>query len=262
MTLLAGTGRVALSRLRGINYLAAVLLAVLTTAVNPRAWRRTVRRAVSRQIVSTGVESLGLVSLVALLAGVLIVVQVQVWVSKVAQSRLLGPVLVAVVIREAGPLMANFVGIARSGNAISVELANMKVHGEVRALEAQGVDPFVYLVVPRVLGVTVSTFCLSLVFILVCLGSGYLCARLAGVHTGPPLAFAQSITLAIGRADLVNVVTKATAPPLVWGTICCVEGLAVGDSQAEVTRAASRSLQRSIVALFVILTVTSVLTYA
>lgn len=261
MAFLAGTGRLALDRLRGASYLAAVLLGVLTTALRPNSWRRTVRDAVSRQIVSAGLEAVGFVSLIAFLAGILIVVQVQLWLTKVAQSRLLGPVLVTVVIRELGPLLANFVVIARSGNSIAVELASMKISGEVRALDAQGVDPFVYLVIPRVLGVTISTFCLTLVFIVVSLGGGYLCARLAGVQALAVGTFVDSISRAIDRADLFNVVMKATVAPLVWGTICCVEGLSVANATSDITRAASRGLQRSIVALFMIITLISVLTY-
>src|SRR5690348_11540165 len=261
MTFLANTGRVALERLRGLNYHAAVLGAVLTSALQPRTWRRTVREALSRQIVATGAEAVGFVSIIALFAGVLVVVQVQLWVSKVAQSRLLGPVLVTVVIRELGPLMANFAAIARSGNAITLELANMKIFGEVRALDAQGVDPFVFLVLPRVLGVMVSTLCLTLLFIIVCLGGGYLCAWIAGVHVGGLRDFADTVTRAIGRADLWNVVTKSALPPLVWGTICCVEGLSVAGVSADVTRAASRAIQRSIISLFAIVTVISILTY-
>ena len=76
--------------------------------------------------------------IIALFAGVLVVVQVQLWVSKVAQSRLLGPVLVTVVIRELGRIHGEFAAIARSGNAITLELANMKISGEVRALTRRG----------------------------------------------------------------------------------------------------------------------------
>jgi phospholipid/cholesterol/gamma-HCH transport system permease protein len=262
MTLLASIGRTALDVLRRLNNLAAVLLGVLSVALRPIGWRRTVREATSRQIVATGVEAVGFVSFIALVAGLLIVVQVQVWLNTVAQSRLLGPVLVTIVIRELAPLMTNFVLIARSGTGYAAELGNMKIAGEVRALDAQGVDPFVYLVVPRVLAATVSTFCLTVLFVLVCLTGGYLCARLTRVYVGGPSTFAFSVTRAIGAADIVNIVTKTIVPAFIWGAICCVEGLAVGATRADVTRAASRSLQRAIIVTFVILAAVSVLTYA
>jgi phospholipid/cholesterol/gamma-HCH transport system permease protein len=261
MAWVATIGKTTLDGLRGLSDLAAVATAVLATALRPRDWRRTVREATSRQIVFTGVEAVGFVSFVALLAGLLIVVQVQFWLSKVAQSRLLGPVLVTVVIRELAPLLTNFVVIARSGTAYAAELGNMKVAGEVRALDAQGVDPFVYLVVPRVVAAVVSTLCLTVLFVLVCLSGGYVCARVAHVYVGTPLNFAYSVMRAIGPADIASIVSKAVLPAFVWGTICCVEGLSAGETRADVTRAASRSLQRSVVATFVILAVVSLVTY-
>ena len=262
MVLLAKLGEAALQLLRSLGYLAAVLAAVLAVAVRPLGWRRTVREATSRQVVATGVEAAGFVSFVAFVAGLLIVVQVQLWLSKVAQSRLLGPVLVTVVIRELAPLMTNFVVIARSGTGFASELGNMKIAGEVRALEAQGVDPLAYLVFPRVLASTVSTFCLTVLFVLVCLTGGYLCARLAGVYVGGPMEFAFRVTRAIAAADVVNIVTKSVVPAFIWGTICCLEGLSVHATRLDVTRAASRSLQRAIVATCAILALITVITYA
>ena len=63
---------------------------------------------------------------------------------------------------------------------MTTELGVLKVNGDVRTLEAAGGDPFVQLVMPRVLGMAVSTFCLTIVFILVAFASGYLVRGLDG----------------------------------------------------------------------------------
>lgn len=262
MTVLVTIGRAAWDYARGLSYTAACVFAVLTTAVDPRSWPRTAREALSRQIVSAGADAVGLISFIAFLAGVLIVVQVQLWLNKVAQSRLLGPVLVTVVIRELAPLMANLVCIARTGQANTAQLAHMKLSGQVRALEAQGLDPFTSLVVPRVLGVTISTFCLTLIFILVSLSGGYFFARMINVHVGGLAMFGFGIARAIGRADLLNVLTKSAIPPLVWSTISCMRGLAVGEGVGDITPVMNRSLGHSVVSHFTIITIVSVLTYA
>ena len=260
MNVLAFIGGSVLQRLRDVGYLAAVVSGVLLVAARPDTWRRTVRDALGRQVFSVGVKSIGLVCLVALAVGIPVVVQTQLWLGHVGQSELLGPILVTVVLREAGPLLANLMVIGRSANVIAAELGAMKLSGEVRALDAQGLDPFVYLVVPRVLGVTISVLCLSVLFILLALISGYVCGRLVGVQT-PPAVFLDSITGAIGLADLLNVVLKAVVPALLSGTICCAEGLDTGDGVADVGQAMSRSLHRSVVALFVTSALISVLTY-
>jgi phospholipid/cholesterol/gamma-HCH transport system permease protein len=246
---------------RDVNHVIAVVVAVLGLSLRPGTWRRTVRDALGRQILFAGVESVGLIAVIALVVGVLFVVQAQVWFDEIGQSGLLGPVLVRVVIREVGPLLVNFVVIGRAGNAIAAELGTMKVLGEVRVLDAQGLDPFRFLVVPRVLGMAVSTFCLTVLFVVFSLLSGSVCGQFIGVRSGPGL-FIAAVARALGPADLWNLIAKSTVPALLAGAISCVEGLGVGPLLADVRRATTRSLHRSIVALFLTAALISVLTYA
>jgi phospholipid/cholesterol/gamma-HCH transport system permease protein len=250
-----------MGRLRDARFLAAVIGAVILLGFRPSTWPNTVRDVLGRQIVSLGIQATGLVSVVAFLAGFLVVVQTQVWLRRVSQSYLLGPILVTVLIRELAPLLTNFVVIGRGGAAVATELGNMKLAGEVRSLEAQGVDPFIFLVVPRVVGFIVSVFCLTVIFIVVALVSGYACSVIVGVNTGGPRMFARSVASAIAPADVFNLLSKALIPAMVSGAICCAEGLSVDRRHRDVSQAATRSFHRSVVSLFVISTIVSVLTY-
>jgi phospholipid/cholesterol/gamma-HCH transport system permease protein len=258
---LAFIGSVALERFARIAHLVAVTLAVLRLSVRVRTWRRTVREVLARQILLTGVEATGFTSRVALLVGVSVVVEAQLWLKKVGQSKLLGPLLVAVIIRELGPLLANIIVIGRSGNAIAADLGHMKFSGEVRVLDAQGLDPLVYLVIPRVLAMMVSVLCLTVIFIFVSLFSGYAFGYLIGAKTGGSTGYLDSITGAIGPWDVFNVITKSLIPSLLAGVICCTEGLGVGGTITEIPEAISRAVQRSVVMLFFVSAVISALTY-
>lgn len=261
MNWLAVTGERSLKRVRGIFHLAALVWAVLVVAIRPRCWTRPVRNVLGRQILFTGVEAVPFMTLVAGMTGIAIVVQVQLWLTKMGQSQLLGPMLAAVVIREAAPLIANFVVIGRSGSAVATELGNMKVNGEVDLLDAQGIDPFLYLVVPRVLSLAVSVFCLAFVFILVSLGSGFVCGVLVGANLGSPGAFAESVLNAVQKEDLINLVAKTVCPGLVTGAICCTEGFSVQTAVTEVPQATTRALVGSVGAFFIVAAVVSLITY-
>jgi len=63
--------------------------------------------------------------------------------------------------------------------------------GEVEALEALGIDPVHYLVVPRVLGMAVGVFSLTVYLILGALISGYVWAFLQDVPLRPTDYFRQ-----------------------------------------------------------------------
>jgi phospholipid/cholesterol/gamma-HCH transport system permease protein len=261
MSLLGNIGAKALGGLRATNYAFAMIWSIGLLAARPRNWPRTVRDVLARQILFTGIDALPFVSLIALLAGVSVVVQTQVWVSMAGQAELLGPILVMVIVREAGPLLTNFVVIARSGTAVAAELANMRVADEVNTLDAQGVDPTIYLVMPRVLGFAASVFCLTIVFVIVSLVVGYLSGQLIRPNTSDPLLFLESVLRAIRRADIYNFLAKTLLTGLLTGSICASEGLAIAGSITEVPQAVTRGVVRSIGALFIVSAIVSLLTY-
>src|SRR5207249_9259941 len=93
----------------------------------------------------------------------------------------LGTIMVIVVVRELGPLLTALLVLARVGTANVVELGTARATGEVEALEALGIDPVHYLVVPRVVGMAVGLFALTVYLILGALVSGYLWAFIQDV---------------------------------------------------------------------------------
>lgn len=258
---LAGVGSFVRAQWDEVRHAAAVIGTVVLVAVWPRYWVRTVRRAFARQVLVIGFESVGFVSGVAVFVGVAVVVQLAFWVGEAGQSQLLGPLLVTVVARELGPVLINIVVIVRCGSAMATELGIMKIGGRIHVLEAQGITPFIYLVVPRVLGAAVSTFCLTVIFILVALTSGYWFGVILG--KGPPdlLIFANSVFEAVSAKDMLNVVSKSILPALFASASCCIGGLGVSGSVLAVPSATQRALTRSVAGLFFICVVVSLLTY-
>lgn len=260
MNLLASIGKSTIAWLSRIFYLATILAGALYYAMRPSTWRRPVRWVFVRQILFTGAEASQFTSRIALLVGVSVVVQAQLWLGKVGQQQLLGPIMVAVIVRELGPLLANLIVILRSGNAITTELGIMKVTGEIRVLESQGVDPFLYLIVPRVIAMAICIFSLTVIFITVCLFSGYVSGVIFGVKsTGG--TFLNSVAGAMGPVDVLNVLLKSLIPGLFSGAICCIEGMSVEHAITEVPPASSRAVQRCVVTAFLISAVITVFSY-
>ncbi len=258
---LAGVGSFVRAQWDELRHVAAVIGTVLCVCVQPRYWVRTVRKALALQVLSIGVEPLWFVGAVAVFVGISVVVQLTFWVGEAGQSQLLGPLLVAVVARELGPVLINLVVIVRSGSAMTTELGVLKINGEVRALEAQGGDPFLQLVLPRVLGTAVSTFCLTIVFILVAFVSGYWFAAWMGIGSRDLLLFADTVSGAVQPKDIFNILAKSILPALFASASCCIGGLGVGGSVTDIPQATQRALTCSVAGLFVISAVVSLLTY-
>ena len=246
---------------RELHHTAAVIGMVLFTGVRMRCLSRAVWRAFALQVLAIGVEPLWFVGAVAVFVGISVVVQLTFWTGETGQSQLLGPLLVAVVARELGPVLINLVVIVRSGSAMATELGVLKINGEVRALEAQGGDPFLHLVMPRVLGMAVSTFCLTIVFILLAFASGYLFAAWLGKGSGDLFLFVDTLSRAVQPKDIFNILAKSILPALFASASCCIGGLGVGESIAEIPVATQRALTRSVAGLFCISATVSLLTY-
>jgi phospholipid/cholesterol/gamma-HCH transport system permease protein len=257
----AGTGNFVRVQWDELRYAAAVIGTVICLMVRPRLWVRPVRTAFARQVLAIGVEPLWFVGALGVFVGISVVVQLTFWAGEAGQSQLLGPLLVAVVARELGPVLINLVVIVRSGSAMTTELGILKINGEARALEAQGNDPFSHLVLPRVLGTAVSTFCLTIVFIFVAFASGFLFAAWMGKGSQDLPLFADTVSSAVRPVDVFNILAKSILPALFAGASCCIGGLGVGESVADIPQATQRALTRSVAGLFVISAVVSLLTY-
>jgi phospholipid/cholesterol/gamma-HCH transport system permease protein len=258
-SVLRAIGDAALTRLSSVCRVLSIVTSALWLGGRTPFWPRTTRGQLSRQILFTGVEALRLTCLVAFLAGVSVVVQAQLWLSRLGQSEALGALLVTVVIREVGPLLVNFIVIGRSGTAVAAELASMRVHGEVRVLDAQGLDPMAYLVMPRVLGMAISVFGLAVVFAFVCLASGYASGVIMGIASRYPWVFFGQVMREMSPLTLVSMLMKTLLPGLLTGAIACLEGLSIGGAATEIPQAVTRAVVKSLAATLVLFALVTVM---
>lgn len=240
---------------------AAVIGTALVFALRPSCWDRAAVREFARQILAVGIAPMAFVCALGLFVGISVIVQLSFWAGEAGQSQLVGPLILTVVARELAPVLINLVVIVRSGSAMTTELGVLKVDGEMAALEARGGDPFRHLVMPRVLAVALSTFCLTTVFILVTFASGFVFAAWTGKGSADLTLFANNVCNAIQPRDVLNIVVKSVLPALFAGASWCLGGLGAGKDVEEIPAATERALTRSVGGLFVISVVVSLLTY-
>lgn len=219
--------------------------------------RPAVRLVLYRQVYFTGVKAVPFALLLALMVAVAVAVQAP-W-SAAAGGEVLGTVLVVVLIRELGPVIAATIVIARSGTAMAAELATMRVDGEVDTLAALGVDPFEYLVVPRLLGTAASLFSLTVLFLAASLGASALLSPLLGGPT--PAGLLAQVARALRGADGVALLAKTLVPGLTIAAVACHEGLSAWRSTTDVPPAVTATVVRAFSIAFGWNTLVSALLY-
>ena len=119
------------------------------------------------QILFTGVDALGVITLISVALGAVIIIQGISLLPQFGQGSLIYKILIAVIVRELGPILTAFILTARSGTAIATHLGGMVVSHEIEAYASVGINPVSYIVVPRFLGVIISMIILTLYFIIV-----------------------------------------------------------------------------------------------
>jgi len=258
---LSGLGSFALRRWAGMRHVTAAWLGVAGLMVRPDSWRPTVRSVLARQILFTGLHALPLTLGVAVMLGLVVVAQAQLWLSRLGQTDLLGSMLVLVLVREVGPLLVNFIVIGRSGTAMVTEMAGMCVRGELDVLEAQGVDASVYLVLPRVVGMCLSVLVLSLFLVLIALISGFFANAALGQGSFDLSRFMAGFLSALTPKDMISFGIKTVLVGSVIGLICCLAGMRVSGLVTEIPQATTQAVVRSIKALIFISAWVSLLLY-
>lgn len=230
---------------QGLGAFALITLGVMLTKM--RVAGRVIRPLISYEISRAGVRLLPMFLYISLALGLVIIGQSVSWLSRLGAMNLIGAIMVLVVVRELGPLLAALLVLARIGTANVVELGTARAMGEVEALETLGIDPVHYLVVPRVIGMSVGIFSLTVYLILGALLSGYLWAFLQDIPLRPSDYFKQ-LTGSLGWLDFALLGLKTVGFGFSISVITCYHGLAQPLRIEEVSTATVRAVAQSVVA--------------
>lgn len=145
-------GAGAVAALAGLGAAASLAWACLRALRHPRIYLPLT----SAQVWETGIASLPLVLLVAMISGAVTSEQTGYQYSSTLPPWVAGSVITASMVTELGPLTTGFVLIGRVGARIGAELAAMTVTEQIQALRTLDRDPVVYLVLPRLLGALIA----------------------------------------------------------------------------------------------------------
>lgn len=236
-----------ISLIEDIHGMSSLLLITLGVAVTKFNTARTVIHPLIRaQMTRAGYRLLPMVGFLAFALGMVVIGQTVMILSRFGAQNYLGTVMVTVVVRELGPILAALLVLARVGTANVVELGTARALGEVEALEALGIDPIHYLVVPRVIAIALSIFALTIYLILFALLSGYLFAFLEGVPLLPGDYFRQ-LAGALLWQDFVLLALKTITFGTFIAIVTCFEGLAQPMRLEEVSNATTSAVAKCVV---------------
>lgn len=230
---------------QGLGAFGLITLGVLITKF--RRSSRVIYPLAFREVSRAGLRLLPMFLFLAAALGLVVIGQTVSWLTRVGTINYLGTIMVIVVVRELGPLIGALLVLARVGTANVVELGTARATGEVEALEALGIDPVHYFVAPRVFGMAVGIFSLTVYLILGALVSGYLWAFVQDVPLQPGDYFSQ-LARALSWLDFVLLALKTALFGFIISIVTCYYGLAQPLRLEEVSHATVQAVAQSVIA--------------
>jgi phospholipid/cholesterol/gamma-HCH transport system permease protein len=201
-----------------------------------------------RSLAHFGWESLGICLWVAVVIGVMVVVQSGLYVNRFGARVALGWASGFAVIWEFGPLLLGLVLAARVGARNAAELASLKAGGQLEGLSGISLDPYPVLLAPRWVAITVSTGLLASVTLLVAVLVEVVSAW--GSLGIPPRVFTVSLAEALGWRDVLGGTTKSVAFGAAVATVSTAVGLRASGGARGVGLAAASAVVLSSFSIF------------
>ena len=131
-------------------------------------------RLIVRQIIDIGYYSLPVVGMTAIFTGMVLALQSYTGFTRFnAESAIAGVVALSVT-RELAPVLAGLMVAGRIGASIAAEIGTMRVTEQIDALTTLSVNPYKYLIVPRIIAGTLMLPALVLIADIIGIYGGYI----------------------------------------------------------------------------------------
>jgi phospholipid/cholesterol/gamma-HCH transport system permease protein len=245
--------------LRWLATAAGMSAAVVRHGLRPASWRRPVRAEFLRFMEIAGVRNVPAVVVAGILVGISLVAQAMYWLDQVGEEDPVFTVIAVVMIREIAPLVVGLLALGRGGLLILDELSALRRDGQSRAIDLQGIDPFLVLIMPRVLALAISVFCLTMIFLVVAFASGYGIGMLFDVTRRSWVEFGAEAFATIGSAGYAVLPLKTLGIGLAIGIVCSLTAMEQRREPGAERHSMPVGFMRSVLAVFLVSGLVSVL---
>src|SRR5688500_6629936 len=222
-----------------------VVLFLRTLQALPRLWRE--KHKVFEQLFEIGNASLLMACLLSLFIGGVIALQSGPVLAKYGLSTSIGGMVVVSLAKELAPVMMSILIAGRIGSAMAAEIGSMRVYQEIDALRTMNINPIHYLVLPRIVAISIALPMLVLFAILVGWFGGGLVAVMNEKIGITFQSFFVNLKLNVDPSDVLNGLFKSAVFAVIIGTVCCHQGLATIGGPRGIGRSVTKAVVNSIV---------------
>ena len=243
-------GRVTLKYLEDCKVFASFLGDIVLSFVRLFVGRARMRWAdCFRAMQDTGPMALPIVGLISFLIGITLAFQAADLLQDFGSEYYTPAFVGLAMVREMGPIMTAIVLAGRTGAAFASTIGSMKVAEEIDALQTMGVPPVDYLVLPRVIGLSVMTPLMVIYANALGIIGGMLVSYM---KLGMPIqTYTKEIFLNINETDIGSGLLKSSVFGMLIAYAGCLRGMNCDTSSTGVGRATTSAVVTSLLLIIV-----------
>jgi phospholipid/cholesterol/gamma-HCH transport system permease protein len=221
-----------------------ILYAIYTCARSPGHPRH-----ILKQMNFIGARSSFVIVLTAGFTGMVLALQGYYTLAKFGSEGMLGVAVALSLIRELGPVLSALMVTGRAGSAISAEIGIMRITEQIDALETMALEPFKYLVSPKLVASVLAMPLLCAIFDVVGIWGGYLVGvKLLGVNPG---AYFGEMEKSVEWKDVYSGMIKSLCFGVIIAWVCCYKGYYTGHGAEGVSRSTTSAVVMSSVLILI-----------
>ena len=174
------------------------------------------------QMERIGVKSFPISVLTGMFAGAVLALQTYYGFRQFGTENMIGPIVALSLTRELGPVLTGLMVTGRSGSGIAAEIGTMKITEQIDALETLCVNPFQYLICPRILaGVIILPFLTMFSMAFGVLGGYIICTYYFHLN---PVDYIDGISDFLKSTDITGGLVKSSVFGFILSSIGCFRG--------------------------------------
>lgn len=196
-----------------------------------------------------GFDALGIVSLICFMVGLILAFVGAVQLKMFGAQIYVASLVAIAMSRVMGAVMAGIIMAGRTGSSYAAVLGSMQVNEEIDALETMGVSPFDFLVLPRLLA-------LSLMMPLLTVYADFM-GIMGGAFVGifmldlSPQEYFKMTFNALSMKNIIIGIVHGSVFGVIISLCGCYQGIMSGRSASSVGRATTAAVVNSIVGIII-----------
>jgi phospholipid/cholesterol/gamma-HCH transport system permease protein len=227
-----------------------IVLAGRTLASLPKAFRH--RQKIFEQLFEIGNASLFMACVLSLFIGGVITLQTGPVLAENGLATAIGGLVGLSVCKELAPVMMSVLIAGRIGSAMAAEIGSMRVYQEIDALRTMNINPIHYLVMPRVLAITIALPVLVIFSILVGWFGGGVVAVINEKVGITFQSFFINLRQVVDLGDVLNGLFKSMVFAVIIGTVSCHQGMITSGGPRGIGRSVTKAVVNSIVLILIL----------